>query len=111
MRRVVHLINDDEPSSVPPRRLEVLRGDVRLGQKPGLVVTIDPPIHDAAGGPLDTALLVARRADVDVDSLRRGQPAKPEPVFVCRLGTDVADEDQVLAPESVSIVFWGLVIV
>jgi hypothetical protein len=105
----VHLTNDDEPSRFPPRQLEVLRDDVRLGEKPGLIVTIDPAIDDVPGESLDTALLVARRADVDVDSLRRGAPAKPEHVFVCRLGTDITGEDQVLAPEAVSIVFWGLV--
>jgi hypothetical protein len=87
----------------------VVRGDVRLGDKPALIVTIHPPIEQVPGGPLDTALLVARRVDVDVDSLRRGEPAKPESVFVCRVGAEVTSEDQVLAPDAVSIVFWGRV--
>jgi hypothetical protein len=107
--RVVHLINDDQPSTFTPRRLEVVRSDVRLGDKPALIVAITPAIEQLPGGPLETALLVARRVGVDVDSLRRGEPAKPERVFVCRLEAEVTDENQVLAPDAVSIVFWGLV--
>jgi hypothetical protein len=105
----VHLINDDEPSRFEARTLEVVRDDVRLGDRPGLVVRIEPPVEHVPGGPLDQALLLARREGVDVDSLRRGAPSKPEHVFVCRLASKIGDDQDILEADDVSIVFWGLV--
>ena len=105
----VHLINDDEPSRFEARTLEVVRDDVRVGDRPGLVVRIEPPVEDVPGGPLDQALLLARREGVDVDSLRRGAPSKPEHVFVCRLAPKIRDDQDILEADDVSIVFWGLV--
>ena len=105
----MYLVNDDEPSQFQARRVGILRDDVSLEGKPGLLVSIEPPIGATAGGPLARALLVPRHGDVDVDALRHGEVARPASVFVCRLESEVTEPVQALTRDDVSIVFWGRV--
>jgi hypothetical protein len=106
---LMYLVNDDQPSQFRARRLSIVRDDVRLADKPGLIVNIEPAIENAAGGPLATALLIARHGEVDIDALRRGQIDGPASVFVCRLRSEPTEALETLAPDSVSVVFWGRV--
>ena len=57
---LLDLINDDEPEQFAPHLATVVRDGLRIGAQPGLVVEIDPPIEETAGGPLGMALLVPR---------------------------------------------------
>ena len=109
MQPNLYLINDDEPRQFTARRLTIIRDDVRVDQKPGIVVRIDPPIDQAAGGPLATALLVPRHRDIGIQDLRQGRMPKPVSVFVCRLRGEPHELGGELTGNDVSIAFWGLV--
>jgi hypothetical protein len=105
----MYLINDDEPDQFAPRLATIVRVDVEIEDKPGVVVRIEPPIENLVGGPLETAILVPRHRNVSGDDLRQGAKRHPLSVFVCRF---VGEPDRLppqLSKDDIKIVFWGLV--
>lgn len=109
MQPNLYLINDDEPRQFTARELTIIRDDVCVEQKPGIVVRIDPPIDQAAGGTLATALLVPRHGEIGIQDLLQGGKSKPVSVFVCRFRGEPHQLGGELAGNEVSISFWGLV--
>jgi hypothetical protein len=107
----MQLIDDDEPWRFMARIVTVVRDDVRVAGKAGVVVTIDPPLDgpDIVGGELATAILVPRHRDVKFEDLRRGSMEKPGSVFVLRFSPATADLPSELTADEVVIVFWGRV--
>jgi hypothetical protein len=109
MQPNLYLINDEEPRQFTARKLTIIRDDVRVDQKPGIVVRVDLPIDQAAGGALATALLVPRHGEIGIQDLRQGGMSKPVSVFVCRFRNEPHELGGELAGNEVSIAFWGLV--
>lgn len=109
MEPTLYLINDDEPGQFTARQLTIIRDDVRVGDQPGIVVSIAPPLDRAAGGVLGSALLVPRHRDTRIGDLRNRVLSKPLSVFVCRFTGHARDLKRDLTPGDVSVVFWGLV--
>jgi hypothetical protein len=107
----MQLMHDDEPWRFAAHVVTVVRDDVRVAGKPGVVVTIDPPLDapDIVGGELAKAILVPRHRDVKFEDLRRGSMEKPGSVFVLRFVTSIAELPSELTVDDVVIVFWGSV--
>jgi len=105
----LYLIDDDDPREFKPRLATIVRDDVRVEAQRGVVVTINPPIEHAAGGPLGAAILVPRHKDVSIDDIRAGAREKPASVFVCRFEGDLGELPRQLTKTEVRIALWGLV--
>src|SRR5438128_452834 len=101
----MYLVNDDQPWQFPARVATIVRDDVRVGDQSGVVVTIDPPIENAAGGSLATAILVPRHRNVSIEDLRRGATLRPVSVFVCRFKGEPNELDSLLTKNDVQISF------
>jgi hypothetical protein len=110
MSNRLYLINDDEPRAFVPRVATIVRDAVRVGNREGIFVVIEPPIENSAGNPLAAAILIPRHKDVSIDDLRGGAVRKPASVFVCRVkGDPPQPQAELLDVHEVTISFWGLV--
>ncbi len=107
MSRTFTLVNDDQPSQFATRRPTIVRDDVSVGKRPGIVVAIEPPIENGAGGKLATAVLVPRHQDVAEPDFRAGRLQHSVSVFVCRYRGDPSELPLAIAADDLSIVFWG----
>jgi hypothetical protein len=89
--RKLFLINDDQPAQFAPREVTIVRNDIRVEGQPGLAVTIEPALENAAGGPLRAAILVPRHKGILLESSLADSNPSPVSVFVNRFHGDVRD--------------------
>jgi hypothetical protein len=101
------LINDDEPRQFAPRKVVVVRDDVRVDGQPGIAVKFEPVIENAAGGPLDAAVLLPRHKSTVLGEFVKNPTRRGTSVFVCRFQDEVGNHRDI-AKAQISIVFWGL---
>jgi hypothetical protein len=106
---ILYLTNDDQPTQFSPREMTIVRKDVFVEGKQGLLVTITPTLEHTIGGPLREAILVPRHKDGSVEDICSGQMKKPTSVFVCRLYDPEQSLKADILKEQVAILFWGLV--
>lgn len=109
MPSALTLVNDDQPGQFKTRLATIVRDDISVGERPGIVVEIEPPIENAAGGTLRTAVLVPRHQDVMEPDFRAGRLTRPISVFVCRFQGDSNELPNTVPAADLSIVFWGRV--
>jgi hypothetical protein len=100
------LVNADEPSQFAPRGVAVIPNDVEVAGQAAIAVTIEPVLDNTVGGPLQTAILVARRRNESIGGFLANNLDAID-VFVCRFIGDPMSLARKVRKEDVSIVFWG----
>lgn len=106
----LRLTNDDEPASLAPRRITIIRGGLRVGENPAVLVSVDPPLD---GAPSYTSashlVLVSRTLARSVDEIIHQADTQPGRVYVCRYVGQAKDVPAQLTRDDLEILFWGLV--
>jgi len=102
----LYLINDDQPGAFKRRVATIVR-KIRVGNREGVLVMIQPPIPSITDEPLAAAIFVPRRRDVSIDDVLMAETQGSISVFVCQPKVALSDDHADLASDDVSILFWG----
>lgn len=107
----LYLRDDDSPGAFASRKIEVL-ARVRVGDKDGVLVSLEPALVDERGWPLAKAILTSRDLEDSVEDLWCGAVAGPRRVWVCRIKQEEREVDQAKLEytwDEVTGYLWGRV--
>jgi hypothetical protein len=105
--RALKLTNDDDPASLAPRTVEVVRDGLIVGAQPAVVARVSPPLY--FGGDVGTIVLSSRTFGVPVDEILARAHEQPGRVFVCRYIGRESPIPADLDKDDLEILFWGRV--
>jgi hypothetical protein len=100
----LRLTNDDEPTSLAPRSMEIVREGFVVGENPAVLASVEPPLEFGALVP--AVLLISRTRGVSIDEMVDRAAGR---VYVCQY---VGDSDPIpdrLSRDDLKILFWGLI--
>jgi hypothetical protein len=99
------LTNDDDPSSLAPRRLEIARSGLLVGEAPAVIASVGPPLD--FGESISIVLLVSRTHGRPIDDMLNRDRGRPGRVYVCQYIGDTEPIPTRLSRTDIRILFWG----
>src|SRR6266498_1623913 len=75
----LRLTNDDEPASLAPRSIEIVREGFVVGENPAVLASVEPPLEFGASIP--AVLLISRTGGVSIEEMVERAAGR---VYVCQ---------------------------